>query len=286
MEAELNTICTRQFFIISKEVFMTDSMFSLTGKVALVTGGTSGIGNMIAKGLVKQGAKVYVASRKAKACEDTAVELSQYGECIGIAADLSTEQGCIDLVEAVSQQEEKLHVLVNNAGATWGASLEEYPAEAWDRIHNLNVKAAFIMTQKSLPLLEAAADASDPARVINITSVAGKATGSMNAFAYGPSKAALDHLTRILANELAPRFIAVNAIAPGVFPSKMTQHALQDEKIAEAQRNEVPLKRLGEPKDMEALAVYLSCSASSYMTGNVIYLDGGANIASPTFFKD
>ena len=265
---------------------MTDSIFSLKGKVALVTGGTSGIGHMIAKGLVQHGAKVYVASRKASACEDTAAELSQYGECYGIPADLSTEQGCIDLVQAISEKESKLHVLINNAGVTWGAPLEDYPAEAWDRINNLNVKAAFIMTQKSLPLLEAAGTERDSARVINVTSVAGKVSGSMNAYAYGPSKAALDHLTRILANELAERHIAVNAIAPGVFPSKMTRYALQDEKIAEAQRSAVPMKRLGEPRDMEGLAVFLASPASSYMTGNVIYLDGGTAVSAPVLLHD
>ncbi|AUM12999.1 SDR family oxidoreductase [Ketobacter alkanivorans] len=257
------------------------SLFSIANKIALVTGGTSGIGYMIAEGLVKHGAKVYVASRKAEACAKTAEALSKLGTCIGIPADLSTEKGCVDLVNEIQQREGKLSILVNNAGVTWGAPLEEYPGSAWDKIQNLNVKSAFVMTQKSLPLLEAAASAADPARVINITSVAGQLTGSMQAYAYGPSKAALNHLTKILANELAARHITVNAIAPGVFPSRMTKFVLQDEATANAQRQAVPLGRLGEPQDMEGLAVFLTSMAGAYVTGNVIALDGGTAVKSP-----
>ena len=257
------------------------SLFSVNGKIALVTGGTSGIGYMIAQGLVKHGAKVYVASRKAEACANTAEALSAFGTCIGIPADLSTEQGCVDLVNEIQQREGRLNILVNNAGVTWGAPLEQYPADAWDKIQNLNVKSAFVMTQKSLPMLEAAASAADPARVINITSVAGQMYGSMQAYAYGPSKAALNHLTKILAGELAAKHITVNAIAPGVFPSRMTTFVLKDEKMAEQQRNAVPLGRLGEPEDMEGLAVFLSSQAGAYITGNVIALDGGTALKSP-----
>lgn len=257
------------------------SIFSIEGKIALVTGGTSGIGYMIAEGLVKHGAKVYVASRKAEACAKTAAALSELGTCVGIAADLSSEQGCVDLVNDIQQREGQLHILVNNAGVTWGAPLEQYPGEAWDKIQNLNVKSAFVMTQQCLPLLEEAATAADPARVINITSVAGQMFGSMQAYAYGPSKAALNHLTKILANELAPRHITVNAIAPGVFPSRMTKFVLQDEQSAEMQRKAVPLGRLGEPQDMEGLAVFLTSVAGAYVTGNVIALDGGTAVKSP-----
>ena len=257
------------------------SLFSVNGKIALVTGGTSGIGYMIAQGLVKHGVKVYVASRKAEACANTAEALSAFGTCIGIPADLSTEQGCVDLVNEIQQREGRLNILVNNAGVTWGAPLEQYPADAWDKIQNLNVKSAFVMTQKSLPMLEAAASAADPARVINITSVAGQMYGSMQAYVYGPSKAALNHLTKILAGELAAKHITVNAIAPGVFPSRMTTFVLKDEKMAEQQRNAVPLGRLGEPEDMEGLAVFLSSQAGAYITGNVIALDGGTAVKSP-----
>lgn len=258
-------------------------IFSLTGKTALVTGGTSGIGYMIAEGLVKHGAKVYVASRKAEACEETAKALSAFGECRALPADLSSEEGCVNLVEAISSKEDKLHILVNNAGVTWGAPLEEYPDEAWDRIFRLNVKSAFTMTKKLLPLLSAAGTFQDPARVINTTSVAGKLTSSMQAYAYGPSKAALNHLTQILANELAERHINVNAIAPGVFPSRMTKFIMKHDELAKQQAASVPLGRLGEPRDMEGLAVFLCAPASSYITGNIISLDGGTSVKPAPF---
>lgn len=260
-----------------------NELFSISGKIALVTGGTSGIGYMIAQGLVKNGAKVYVASRKADACEKTAQELSAFGTCIGIAADLSSEAGCCGLAEEIRQREGKLHVLVNNAGVTWGASFDQYPGEAWDKIQNLNVKSAFVMTQKCAPLLEAAGSAEDPARVINITSVAGLTTASMLAYAYGPSKAALNHLTKILAYELAARHITVNAIAPGVFPSRMTAFITKNEHLAQQQTAQVPLKRLGQPRDMEGLAVFLASPAAAYITGNVIALDGGTAVTPAPF---
>lgn len=258
-------------------------LFSIQGKIALVTGGTSGIGYMIAQGLVKHGAKVYVASRKADACDKTAQELSAFGTCIGIPADLSTEAGCIGLAEELKQREGKLNILVNNAGVTWGAPFDQYPGEAWDKIQNLNVKSAFMMTQKCAPLLQEAGTAADPSRVINITSVAGQTYSSMAAYAYGPSKAALNHLTKILAAELAERHITVNAIAPGVFPSKMTSFIMKHEAVAKQQAEQVPLKRLGEPRDMEGLAVFLASPAAAYITGNVIALDGGTAVKPAPF---
>ena len=258
-------------------------LFSPQGKVALVTGGTSGIGLMIAEGLIKHGAKVYVASRKADACEQTAQSLSAHGECIGLPADLSSEAGCDALVAALTAREDKLHILINNAGVTWGAPLEEYPDDAWDKIFRLNVTSAFTMTKKLLPLLSAAATAQDPARVVNTTSVAGQITASMQAYAYGPSKAALNHLTRILANELAERYINVNAIAPGVFPSRMTQFIMKHDELAKQQAASVPLGRLGEPQDMEGLAVFLCAPASAYLTGNIICLDGGTSVKPAPF---
>lgn len=257
--------------------------FSLQNKVALVTGGTSGIGLMIATGFLKAGAKVYICSRKPQACIETALALSEYGPCVGLPADLSTEAGALKLVEQLSEHENRLHILVNNAGTTWGAPLEEFPEEAWDKVMNLNLKGPFLLTRALLPLLQAAATVRDPARVINITSVAGTLTGSMHAYPYGPSKAALNHLTRIFANELAERHIAVNAIAPGVFPSKMTRYIMKQEDAAQHQAALVPMGRLGEPQDMECLAVFLASPAASYITGNVINLDGGAAIKSFPF---
>ncbi|MCG8670085.1 MAG: SDR family oxidoreductase [Pseudomonadales bacterium] len=258
-------------------------IFSLKGKVALVTGGTSGIGYMIAEGLVKHGAKVYVASRKQQACDETAAALSAHGECLAIPADLSTEAGCAQLVEELQQREQSLHILVNNAGVTWGAPLDEYPDEAWDKIFNLNLKSAFTMTKKLLPLLENARTDADPARVINTTSVAGQLTASMQAYAYGPTKAALNHLTKILAFELAERKINVNAIAPGVFPSRMTNFIMKHDELAQQQAKNVPQGRLGKPEDMEGLAVFLSAPASAYITGNVICLDGGSSVKPAPF---
>lgn len=258
-------------------------LFSIKGKIALVTGGTSGIGYMIAQGLVKHGAKVYVASRKADACDKTAQELSAFGTCIGIPADLSTEAGCIGLAEELKKREGKLNILVNNAGVTWGASFDQYPGEAWDKIQNLNVKSAFMMTQKCAAMLQEAGTADDPSRVINITSVAGQTYSSMQAYAYGPSKAALNHLTKILAAELAERHITVNAIAPGVFPSKMTSFIMKHEAVVKQQADQVPLKRLGEPRDMEGLAVFLASPAAAYITGNVIALDGGTAVKPAPF---
>lgn len=258
-------------------------LFSINNKVALVTGGTSGIGFMIATGLVKAGAKVYVCSRKAEACASTVEALSEFGECEAIPADLSSEAGVLGLVKTLSEKEKQLHILVNNAGATWGASIETFPEAAWDRVMNLNVKGPFLVTRALLPLLEAAGNAQDPARVINITSVAGELTGSMQAYPYGPSKAALNHLTRILANELAVRHITVNAIAPGVFPSKMTRHIMQHEDIVRQQAAQVPLGRLGEPQDMEGLVVFLTSRAGAYVTGNVINLDGGTAVKAVPF---
>ncbi|OUS28849.1 3-oxoacyl-ACP reductase [Gammaproteobacteria bacterium 45_16_T64] len=258
-------------------------LFSVKDKVALVTGGTSGIGFMIAQGLVNAGAKVYVASRKQQACDDTQHTLSAQGQCTAIVADLSTEDGCDALVKALKKNEDCLDILVNNAGLTWGAPLEEYPDKAWDKINNLNVKAAFTMTKKLLPMLEKNASAVDPARVINITSVAGKLTGSMQAYAYGPSKAALNHLTQILANELAAKQITVNAIAPGVFPSKMTKFVLENDAIAKQQADAVPLGRLGSQEDMEGLVIFLCSPAGSYLTGNIINLDGGTSVKPAPF---
>lgn len=258
-------------------------LFSVNGKVALVTGGTSGIGFMIAQGLVSAGAKVYIASRKQQACDEAQQALSAYGQCTAIVADISTEAGCEGLVNAIRDQEDSLDILVNNAGLTWGAPLEEYPDQAWDKIHNVNVKAAFTMTKKLIPLLQANASQRDPARVINITSVAGKLTGSMQAYAYGPSKAALNHLTQILANELSEKYITVNAVAPGVFPSKMTRFVLEDDAVAKQQAESVPLGRLGEKDDLEGTIVFLCSPAASYLTGNIINLDGGTSVKPAPF---
>jgi NAD(P)-dependent dehydrogenase (short-subunit alcohol dehydrogenase family) len=248
-------------------------LFSLSGKRAVVTGGSRGIGLMIARGLLEAGARVYISSRKADACAGAVRELSAYGEVDAIPADLSGEAECVRLAGAVGEREQAVHVLVNNAGATWGAPLAEFPAAAWDKVTDLNLKAPFYLTRAMLPLLEAAATADDPARVINIGSIDGLRAPALPTYAYSASKAGLHHLTRVLARELGPRQITVNAVAPGPFESKMMAATLAafGDQIAAAS----PLGRIGRPDDMAGVAVYLASRAGAYVTGAVIPVDGG-----------
>jgi len=247
-------------------------LFSVEGKVALVTGGSRGIGLMIARGYVAGGAKVYVASRKREACEAVAAELSKHGTCIAMPADLGTPGGCVALAGAIAEQEPQLHILVNNAGANWGAPLEEYPDEAFDKVLALNVKAAFRLTVALLPRLRAAAAPGDPARVINIGSIDGLTVPLLETYAYSTSKAALHHLTRHMARRLAPE-ITVNAVAPGPFESKMMAATL--ERFGDQIRAANPLRRIGEPEDMAGVALYLASRAGAYLTAAVIPVDGG-----------
>jgi NAD(P)-dependent dehydrogenase (short-subunit alcohol dehydrogenase family) len=249
------------------------NLFDVSGKVALVTGGSRGIGEMIAEGYVANGVKTYISARKAEACDATAARLSETGECISIPADLSTAEGIRALSDEIKSRESQLDILVNNAGATWGASIEEFPEAAWDKVMDINVKGVFFLTQALLPLLEASGSAEDPARIINIGSVDGLNVNHLPTFAYGPSKAAVHHLTRTLATHLADRKITANAIAPGPFPSKMT--AGIEKAMGEEIRNGVPLKRWGEPADMAGAAIYLASKAGSYVDGVVLPVDGG-----------
>jgi NAD(P)-dependent dehydrogenase (short-subunit alcohol dehydrogenase family) len=253
---------------------MTD-LFSIAGKTAVVTGGSRGIGLMIARGFVEAGAKVYVSSRKADVCEEVAAELSKIGECVAIPADLSNEQACRDLAAAIAARESRLDILVNNAGATWGAPLAEFDEAAWERVLSLNVKGVFHLTKFLLPLLEVAGTQEDPARVINIGSIDGLRVPMLETYAYSSSKAAVHMLTKHLARELAPR-ITVNAIAPGPFESKMMAATLQafGEQIAA----QTPRKRIGEPDDMAGTAIFLSSRAGAYLTGTVIPVDGGLSL--------
>jgi NAD(P)-dependent dehydrogenase (short-subunit alcohol dehydrogenase family) len=247
-------------------------LFSIAGKTALVTGGSRGIGRMIAEGYVEAGAKVYVSSRKREACEQTAEELSAKGTCVAMPADLSTEDGCRDLAGRLSAAEERLHVLVNNAGNTWGVPLAEFDDAAWDRVLSLNVKGVFHTTKFLLPLLEAAATDDDPARVINIGSIDGIHVPVLETYSYSSSKAAVHQLTRHLARRLAPR-ITVNAVAPGPFESKMMAATLEafGEQIAAS----APMRRNGRTRDMAGIAIFLASPAASYMTGTIIPVDGG-----------
>jgi len=248
-------------------------LFDLTGKVAVVTGGTRGIGLMIARGLLQAGASVYISSRKPEAGEAAVAELAAHGRVVSVPTDLAREEECTRLAAEIGRSEERIHVLVNNAGATWGAPLEEFPASAWDRALDLNLKAPFRLTRALLPLLEAAGTADDPARVINIGSIDGLRVPAFPTYSYSASKAGVHQLTRVLARELGPRHITVNAVAPGPFESKMMAAVLAEygEEIAAAS----PLGRIGRPDDMAGVAVYLSGRAGAWVTGAVIPVDGG-----------
>jgi len=248
-------------------------LFSIDGKVALVTGGSRGIGLMIARGFVEAGARVYISSRKAAVCDEVAAELSRSGTCVSVPADLSTETGARELAGVLAARESALHILVNNAGANWGAPLAEYPDAAWDKVLALNVKAIFHLTRALLPLLERAARPGDPARVINVGSIDGLQVPVLETYAYSSSKAAVHHLTRVLAHQLAARGITVNAIAPGPFESQMMAVTL--ERYREAIIASCPLGRIGEPEDMAGAAIYLASRAGAYLTGAVIPVDGG-----------
>ena len=253
-------------------------LFDLTGKVAVVTGGTRGIGLMIARGLLQAGASVYVSSRKPEAGDAAVAELEQHGRVVSVPADLAREEECARLAAEVGGREERVHVLVNNAGATWGAPLEEFPASAWDKVVDLNLKSPFFLTRAFLPLLEAAATQDDPARIINVGSIDGLRVPELPTYSYSASKAGVHQLTRVLARELGPRHVTVNAVAPGPFESKMmaaTLEAFGDEIAASS-----PLGRIGRPDDMAGVAVYLSSRAGAYVTGAVIPVDGGIWAAS------
>src|SRR3989449_5680586 len=249
------------------------NLFSIAGKTALVTGGSRGIGLMIARGFVEAGAKVYISSRKAEVCDRVAAELSRHGACVSLPADVGTEAGARKLAETVAAREPALHILVNNAGANWGAPLAEFPDSAWDKVLPLNVKALFPRTRACLPLLERAARPGDPARVINIGSIDGLHVPVLETYAYSASKAAVHHLTRVLAHRLAAQNITVNAIAPGPFESKMMHETL--ERFRDAIVASCPLGRIGEPEDMAGAALYLPPPAGADLTRALIPVGGG-----------
>ncbi|WP_029003847.1 SDR family oxidoreductase [Azorhizobium doebereinerae] len=252
---------------------MTDDLFSVAGKVALVTGGTSGIGAMIARGFVRRGVKTYIASRDADRSRAAATELSREGHCIGLAADLASDEGPERLAALVAGHEGRLDILVNNAGANDRATIETATPEMWDFVLNVNLRAPFFLIQKLLPLLRAAASEEAPARIINVGSIGGLHIPGWEAYPYGGSKAALHHLTRALAKRLGPDRILVNAIAPGPFPSRLTDTA--SDAVKKSVETYVPLKRSGRAEDVEGLTVFLASRAGAYVNGCTIPLDGG-----------
>lgn len=250
---------------------MTD-LFSIEGRSALVTGGSSGIGLMIAEAFVRAGANVTIASRKADVCEQVAAELSAHGECRAIPADLSTEDGCRGLAAAYLAGSDELDILVNNAGATWGAPLAEFDDAAWNRTLDLNVKGVFHTTKFLLDALRRASAPDEPSRVINIGSIDGIHVPILETYSYSASKAAVHQLTRHLAAKLAPE-ITVNAIAPGPFQSRMMRAML--EAVGDQVAASAPMRRIGRPDDMAGAALYLASRAAAYVTGVILPVDGG-----------
>ena len=254
-----------------------ENLFNLNGKIALVTGGSRGIGAMIAEGFVRNGVKTYISSRKSDPCDKKAKELSKYGECISIPANLTDMNEMDKLVTKIKDKETKLNILVNNAGAAWGASFDDFPEIGWDKVMDTNVKSVFFLTQKLVDILETSASTSDPSRIINIGSIDGLGIPRAETYSYPASKAAVHQLTKVLANRLANRNINVNAIAPGPFESNMMAHTLEE--YGEQIRSSVPRGRIGVPEDMAGASIFLSSKASSYITGSIIPVDGGSLIA-------
>lgn len=266
-----------------------NTLFSLKGKVALVTGGATGIGRMAATGLMMAGARVLIASRKADSCQAVAAELNAMtspGSVEGFAGDVGSEQGIAALVAEVTQRTDALNILMNNAGVTWGAPMGQFPHAAWEKVMNVNVAGLFHLTQSLLPILIRTGNADDPARVVNVGSVMGDAALGDGAYSYAASKAAVLHLTKIMAKELAAHHITVNALAPGPFVSKMTAFATADKGIRDKVGQDVPLGRVGRDEDIAACMQFLCGKGGSYLTGAVLPVSGGIQVMSgPNLFR-
>lgn len=258
---------------------MMKDLFSLSGKTALVTGGSRGIGKMIARGYLEFGAKVYISARKADACNATAEELSAFGSCISLPQDISTVAGCRALADELAKREPHLDILVNNAGAAWAAEFDEFPEHGWDKVMNLNVKSPFFLTQALHAGLKAAASADRPAKVINICSIDGIRLNPLETYSYHASKSAMIYLTRRMAARLIADKIVVTAIAPGPFASEMNR-AARDHADTVAART--PMRRIGRDEDMAGAAIYLASKAGDYVCGDTIAVDGGIAYASLT----
>lgn len=258
---------------------MTDSyyehLFGVRDKVALVTGGTRGIGLMIAEGLVRCGAKVYIASRKVDACEEAQEKLQQFGSCIAIPADVATIEGCKQLANEIAVREDRLDILVNNAGVTWNLPLEEFHEKAWDKVMDLDLKSPFFLTQQLLPLLKKAASPEQRASVINISSINGMKVSGLKNYSYIAAKAGLAQLGTELASDLLADCINVNTIAPGMFRSKMTEPLFADAEQVKKVTDGIPMKTWGAMENAAGLTIFLSSKAGAYITGLEIPCDGG-----------
>jgi NAD(P)-dependent dehydrogenase (short-subunit alcohol dehydrogenase family) len=252
----------------------TSTLFSLDGRTALITGGSRGIGRMIAEGYVRSGVRVYISARKAEACDTTAEELSEHGHCVSLPADVSTAAGIRELVAAYREHESTLDILVNNAGAAWGAPFDEFPESGWDKVMDLNVKTPFFLTQALKPELVATGD--HLAKVINITSIDGISLNPMETYSYHASKAGLIQLTRRMALRLIEDGIVVSAIAPGAFASNMNKYARDH---ADELKDQIPSGRIGTDEDIAAAAIYLASRAGDYVVGSTLVVDGGATHA-------
>jgi NAD(P)-dependent dehydrogenase (short-subunit alcohol dehydrogenase family) len=253
----------------------TRHLFSLQGRTALITGGSRGIGRMIAEGFLAQGARVYISARKAEACDETAQELSAFGHCVSLPADVSTLEGAQGLVQAYGKHEKTLDILVNNAGAAWGAPYDEFPESGWDKVVDLNLKTPFFLTQALTPMLRAAAT-DHQAKVINIASIDGVSVNPQETYSYAASKAGLIHLTRRMALRLAKDNIVVSAIAPGAFASSMNKDARDH---ADEVKQRIPAGRIGTPEDMAGAAIFLASRAGDYVMGSTLIVDGGVTHA-------
>lgn len=260
--------------------FSIKRLFSLQGKTALVTGGSSGLGLIMAKGLLQNGARVIIASRKQEKCAAALAELQPHGPVIALAADVTKPEDRARLVQAIETEFGSLSILINNAGANWGAELADYPDAGFAKVIDTNLNAVFSLTRDLVPLLAKAGSAQDPARIINIGSMDGlhvPVVQRVPTFAYSASKAALHHLTRTLAVDLAPQFITVNAVAPGFFASRMTDHVFEHYK--QDIEDDCPLHRVGEPEEIVGVIAYLASRAGAYTNGTVIPVDGGTSIS-------
>ncbi|NKI16883.1 SDR family NAD(P)-dependent oxidoreductase [Spongiibacter sp. KMU-166] len=250
------------------------NLFSIADKTVVITGGSRGLGAMMARGFLENGARVYISARKEGELMACAEELSAYGECIPLVADLGSQAGTEAFAKALQQREAKIDVLINNAGASWGAPLGEFPENGWDKIMQVNVKSMFFLTQMLLPQLKAAGSKADPARVINIASINGITHPKLENYSYSASKAAVIQLTRHMAADLAKDNVNINGIAPGFFASKLTAYIVDEESVTAP--THIPRGRLGQAEDIAGTAIYLASRASAWMCGHTLVLDGGS----------